>query len=254
MNKILLVKNSFIPSDCSNIIIDNKHIKIISSGDYCIEYIDSDNISLDIELEKNIWVNLFHYSNNKNIEINNNYILNTNSSINISKFYINTTTNEKTNIYLNGDKSSVKYNFSSISDNMNKYIINIYHTGKNTSSNVFNRTIAKENSTNIFDINSYVENGIKDCYLNQHTKIITLGDSNNKINPNMFISEESTTAVHSSVIGNVSDDDLFYLMSRGINYNDSINLIIKGIIFSNIKVNMEYREKILKIIDNLGGE
>ena len=99
-----------------------------------------------------------------------------------------------------------------------------------------------------------MDNGVKNCYLNQQTKIVTLGDSNNKINPNMFIGEESTTAVHSSVIGSISEDDLFYLMSRGISYNDSINLIVKGMILSNINVNMEYREKILKILETIGGE
>ena len=137
---------------------------------------------------------------------------------------------------------------------MHHHIFQIFHNNQNTSSDIINRTIAKEGSTNIFDINSYIENGIKDCYLNQHTKIITLGDSNNKINPNMFISEESTSAVHSSVIGSVNDEDLFYMMSRGINYRDSINLIIKGMILSNINVNMDYKEKILKILDSIGGE
>ena len=64
----------------------------------------------------------------------------------------------------------------------------------------------------------------------------------------MFIGEETTTAVHSSVIGSISEDDLFYMMSRGIDYNTSVNLIVKGMILSNINVNMEYKEKILKIL------
>ena len=141
--------------------------------------------------------------------------------------------------------------YLTVNDN---YLINIYHNDSTTNSDIFNRTIAKENSSNNFDINSYVENKILDCYLNQSTKIITLGDSNNKINPNMFTHDNSVTAIHASVIGNVNEEELFYLMSRGISYNEAIKIIIKGIILSNINPNMEYREKILNILEEVGGE
>ena len=138
--------------------------------------------------------------------------------------------------------------------NDNFYKINVYHLDNNTSSDVFNRIVAKENSSNYFDINSYVDNGIKDCYLNQSTKIVTLGDSDNRVNPNMFISEEDVTAIHSSTIGSINEEDLFYLMSRGISYNDSVKLIIKGMILSNINPDMENMERILNILDSIGGE
>jgi len=254
MNKIKVVENKIIPFDNVEVIINDNSIKFTNNGDYYIEYIDSNDISFTFELDKNICINLFEYSNNNDININNKYILNRSSSLILSKFYCNRNTNEKIDIYLKEEKANIKYNFSSISNDSDKYIINIFHDDKNTSSDIFNRTVSNPNSSNVFDINSYVDNNIKNCNLNQHTKIITLGDSNNRINPNMFIGEESTTAVHSSVIGSISEDDLFYLMSRGISYGDSINLIVKGMILSNINVNMEYREKILKILDILGGE
>lgn len=248
MNKILVVENKIIPFDNSNVIIENNNIKFNNNGNYYIEYMDCNNININIEIEDNVCINLFEYSNNKDINIDNKYNLYKNSSLIISKFYSNDNTNDRANIYLKDNKANIKYNFSSVSKGYDKYIINIYHENNNTSSDIYNRTVAKEGSTNIFDINSYVDNGIKGCYLNQQTKIITLGDSNNKINPNMFIGEETTTAVHSSVIGSISEDDLFYMMSRGIDYNTSVNLIVKGMILSNINVNMEYKEKILKIL------
>jgi len=254
MNKIIVVENRIIPFDSDGLIIDNNSIKFTSSGNYYIDYINSNNVSFSIIIEDNICVNLFEYSNNNKISINNKYILYRNSSLILNKFNSNKGTTENINIYLKGEKANIKYNFSSISDGLDKYIINIYHDDSNTSSDIFNRTVAKEGSSNIFDINSYVDNGIIDCFLNQQTKIVTLGDSNNKINPNMFIGEESTSAGHSSVIGMIDENDLFYLMSRGIDYKTSVNLIIKGMILSNINVNMEYREKILKILDTIGGD
>lgn len=254
MNKIIVVENKIIPFDNSNVLIDGTTIKFIGNGNYYIDYIDCDDVTINIVVENNIYINLFEYSNNKNINVNNKYNLNRHSSLVVSKFYSNDSTNEMINIYLKEEKASIKYNFSSISNNEDKYNINIYHGSDKTSSDIFNRTVAKEGSSNIFNINSYVNNGIRNCYLKQETKIVTLGDSNNKINPNMFIGEETTIAVHSSVIGSISKDDLFYMMSRGISYSDSVNLIVKGMILSNINVNMEVRAQILKILDMLGGE
>lgn len=254
MNKINVVDNKIIPFDNTDVILNNNIITFTNNGDYYLEYITSDNVNIIISVEDNVCVHLFEYSNNNDINTNITYNLGKNSSLIISKFYYNDNTNEEINIYLNKKNANIKYNFSSISKNHDNYLINIYHNDSTTSSDIFNRTIAKENSSNTFDINSYVENKILDCYLNQSTKIITLGDSNNKINPNMFTHDNSVTAIHASVIGNVNEEELFYLMSRGISYNEAIKIIIKGIILSNINPNMEYRERILNILEEVGGE
>ena len=254
MNKINIVKNNIIPCDDSNIQINDNCITFLDSGSYVLEYVDSDNINLDINILKDTCVNIFEFSYSNTININNNYDISKNSNLNIQKFYFNNKCNEIINIYLNGKKASVKYNFSSISNNTDIYKINIYHNDNDTSSDICNRTIAKEGSSNYFDINSYVENGTLDTYLNQSTKIITLGDSTNRINPNMYTHDNSTTAIHSSVIGNVDENELFYLMSRGISYKDSIKLIVKGNILSNINIPDEYWQKINDIVDALGGE
>ena len=231
-----------------------KYINFNNNGNYFIDYIDCNNVSLCINVNNNKCIHLFEYSNNNDINFNIKYNLDMASSLIISKFYYNNKCNEVVNISLNKRGANIKYNFSSISNNDNFYKINVYHLDNNTSSDVFNRIVAKENSSNYFDINSYVDNGIKDCYLNQSTKIVTLGDSDNRVNPNMFISEEDVTAIHSSTIGSINEEDLFYLMSRGISYNDSVKLIIKGMILSNINPDMENMERILSILDSIGGE
>ena len=254
MNKISIVNNSIIPFDDDSVNIDNNDITFSNSGNYILEYIESNDVKLNINVNKNKNINLFEYSYDNDICIDNEYNVDKNSKLIINKFYCNKNCDEKISINLNGEKAIFKYNFSSISNGIDNYKINIYHNSKETESNIVNKTVAKDKSSNYFDINSYVENGIIDTYLNQSTKIITLGDSSNRINPNMYTHDNSTTAVHSSVIGNVSEDELFYLMSRGISYKDSINLIVKGNLLSNINVPDDYWQKINDIIDELGGE
>lgn len=254
MNKIRVVNNMIIPFDNSDVYIYNNEITFLNSGNYLLEYIDSDNINFIINVKEDVCVCLFEYANCNKIMIDNTYNLNKGSSLILSKFTANWESSEEININLKGDGASIKYNFSSICSNDNKYIFNIHHLDNNTSSDIFNRTIARDNSSNFFDINSFVGNGIKDCYLKQETKIITLGDSNNRINPNMFIGEESTTAIHSSTIGGIDSESLFYLMARGIGYKEAVKIIIKGMIISNINPDMKMKEKILNILDKMGGE
>ena len=49
------------------------------------------------------------------------------------------------------------------------------------------------------------------------------------------------------------DELVFYLMSRGIEYNDCIKLLVKGFLFSNIDVDNKMRERILNVIDMYWG-
>lgn len=254
MNRIKVVNNRIIPFDNSDVLINDNKITFLSNGNYSIMYIDCDNVNIEFEVSEDGYVDVMEYSENDDINVKNYYTIQKNGTLVVRKFYCNHSTDEIINIYLKGDKASVKYCFSSISNNKDNYTFNVYHLAKKTSSDLFNRTIARKDSENFFDINSFVDNGIKDCYLNQQTKIITLGDSNNRINPNMFIGENSTEAFHSGVIGSISEDDLFYLMSRGIGHDDAVKLIIKGMLISNINPDTEIREKILGILGMLGGE
>ena len=247
MNKILVINNKIVDND--NVIIKDNVIYLRKSGNYKIEYIDCDNINVNINIESNINVDLLEYSSNNKIKINNKYILNDNSLLNVYKFYYNYDLNENINIDLNGYNSKINYYFSSIGKNNESYKLNINHNHSNSSSNVINKLIAFDKANINCIINSNLEDGKTGCVLNQDTKIITFGDNNCKIEPNMFIEEDDVEARHASVIGKFNQDDLFYLLCRGIKYEEAIKLLVKGYILSNLKMDNEYRMYILNVIN-----
>ena len=88
--------------------------------------------------------------------------------------------------------------------------------------------IAMDNASIEFNIDSNVDYGNSGTIMNQSTKIINLGENRSVIKPNMNISEYDVKAKHGSVVGKFREEDIFYLMSRGISYNDSLKLLIKG--------------------------
>ena len=48
--------------------------------------------------------------------------------------------------------------------------------------------------------------------MDQTTKVLTLGNVETKINPNMFIEEDSVEAKHGSVISSFNEEELYFQM------------------------------------------
>lgn len=231
--------------------IEDNNITFLSSKEYTITVNNTNNITLNLELLDNVSISLFIISMNNDIKINYNHTLNKNSNLKIFKFYFNKNVSVQETINLNGEAAVFSSNFSSITKNNEDYHIIINHNNKNTNSYISNKCICCDNSNINFIIDSILDKGNTNCIMDQTTKILTLGDANAKIEPNMFINDESVEAKHGSSIGTFSYDDVFYLMSRGISENDAIDLLLKGFIFSNLELNLDTKAMIYECIKSI---
>ena len=247
MNRILVRRNKII-LETDKAIIENGVIKLLDSGMYLLEYVDSDNIDLCIKVDDLVVATLFESSFLDKINVNNKYIIG-NGELLVNKFYNNNNVVENIEIDLCSEGAKIDYRFSNICRNEESYVININHKAKNTVSRINNKSIALDGSKLNFIINSRVSKEYEKSILDQNTRIVTLGNSDSKISPNMFIDCDDIEARHGSVIGTFKDDLIFYLMSRGIEYNDAIKLLVKGYLFSNVDADSNLKEKILNVID-----
>ena len=245
MNKILVSKNK-ITSDYDNILINGNTITFSTAGDYFIEY--TANSKNNLRFIINSHVKLFESSFDIELDNHNKYIID-GGSLEVIKFYNNENVNEIIDIDLCQEKDQIDYTFVNICRKEERYTININHKCKNTISNIFNKSIAFKNSLVNFIINSNVYKECIKCKLNQNTRIVTMDECDAKVCPNMFIDLDDVEAKHGSVIGSFKEDNIFYLMSKGINYNDTIKLLVSGYIISGIGKNHYLRQKITDIID-----
>ena len=158
-------------------------------------------------------------------------------------------TYEDVNINLNNVSDRIDYNFANIGSGDEKYVININHNCEKTVSYINNKAIALKNSRVSFIVNSRVENDCVKSILDQNTRIVTMGECDTKIQPNMFIEIDDVEARHGSVVGTFKNDQVFYLMSKGISYNNALKLLIKGYLLSKIEVSQDVRMRIMRIID-----
>ena len=247
MNRILVSRNKII-SETEKVKIDDKVITLLASEIYSIEYEDCDNIDLFINVDDGIVATLFESAFLDTVNVNNKYIIG-NGELKVNKFYNSNKVIENIDVELCSEGAKIDYRFSNICKNEESYVININHKAKNTVSRINNKSIAMDGSKLSFIINSRVSKEHEKSILDQNTRIVTLGNSDSKISPNMFIDCDDIEARHGSVIGTFKDDLVFYLMSRGIEYNDATKLLVKGYLFSNVDAYSNLREKILNVID-----
>ena len=246
MNKILVIDG--IINSSSLVSIDHNNIIFNESGNYIIEYVNTRNVCISFYVENGANVNLQEISFDNDIVVNNNYIISS-GTLTVNKFYSNKLVNENIIASLNSEGAIFNYNFSSVCLLQEKYNITINHNAKKSVSNINNRSVTLRNGKLDFIINSNVLKNMNDSVLNQTTRVVTFDDSEASISPNMFIDCNQVMAKHGSVIGTIDENIIFYLMSRGIDYNTSLKLYIKGFLFADSSVDFDIKNRIFKVID-----
>ena len=216
----------------------NLEIKCLNSTDLCINYNITNDIKINVlfEFEDNVVSNIFEKYNDGFLKIKNTYNLKSFSEVNVQKIYDVKEIKQNDIVNLNGEKSSFNYVLKTISINPERYGLVINHNAPYTVSNIINNAVNICDGSVFFDVIGNVPKGIIECSLNQNNRIVTFNKKKCQINPNLLIDEDNVIAEHSAFIGKFNDEDLFYLQSRGITYEEAIKLLIKGFLFSNLKL------------------
>lgn len=195
-----------------------------------IEYSSEKELKYDIyiTLNSNVNVTIKEKRNGAKNKIQYKYLLNDHSHLTVNRFYDVISIRQLEIINLNGKNAQIDYNFKTISKDEEKYEIIVNHDDIETISNIDNRAVNILNGKITFNVTSTVFSGIKNCVINQTGRIINLNDNACIINPNLLIEDNDVIANHSAFIGKFKDEEIFYLMSRGITYDNAIKLLIKG--------------------------
>ena len=226
MNKIVIENNVLENFSSNEVNIMDNNIYLIGANSLTMDYINTTKANITINIKKDAHINIYEFSNNDNLDIKITYNLE------------------------EGSKLTIKYNFSEVNTAGANHHIIINHNQKETTSNIYTHILEK-NSANInVTVDSILHKHTPKCYLNQETKIMTLGTGSCQIKPNMYIDEDDVEARHGSVIGTFSEDTIFYLMSRGIPREKALELLIKGHILSPLDFAFDFKQKILENINN----
>ena len=137
----------------------------------------------------------------------------------------------KTDINLDGENASLNWHLAALSkEKANKlFEVSVSHNNIGTSSQIDNYGVCKGEAKLNFSGIVHIVNGSHRSVAHQNAKIIIFDDSTDAIaKPILKIDDNDIEASHASSVGKISDDEIFYLTSRGISMEQARELITFG--------------------------
>lgn len=107
-----------------------------------------------------------------------------------------------------------------------------YINGNNNTNNI--KIMGISNGKVFLDVDEIVQDKTKNNILNEDIRILTI-DGVAFVAPKLHVNCLDVQANHNTAISNIREDELFYLMSRGIDINRARNLIKDGYLYGYFK-------------------
>lgn len=132
---------------------------------------------------------------------------------------------------LNGDNAKCEFTGISFAGNGQNLDtgLKVVHNAKNTSSLISSKSISKDGGICTFRSNVYVSKNATNSKVNVSCDSLMLdSESRSDTIPTDRIETDDVQFSHEAKIGKISDEAIFYLMSRGISENEARAMIVRG--------------------------
>ncbi|OFI46640.1 Fe-S cluster assembly protein SufD [Floricoccus penangensis] len=124
--------------------------------------------------------------------------------------------------------------------------------GKNSVGHILQHGVILEAGTLTFNGIGHIIRGAKGADAQQESRVLMLSDkARSDANPILLIDENDVTAGHAASIGQVDPEDLYYLMSRGLDTETAERLVVRGFL-GNVIVEVpvkSVRDEMFDVID-----
>ena len=180
------------------------------------------NYKIDNNHNKNIGYSFNNINQDEN-SVSENFILSSGSN-----FFKN-----EINCNLNGSYSSAFVNgiISLLNDQQHEIRTSINHLVENTKSYQLIKSVLGKDSKAIYQGKIFVNSEAQKTDGYQLSKAILLDESSEfNAKPELEIYADDVKCSHGSASGSLDENSIFYLMSRGLNYQQSKELLINGFI------------------------
>lgn len=124
--------------------------------------------------------------------------------------------------------------------------------GHNSVGHILQHGVILERGTLTFNGIGHIIKGAKGADAQQESRVLMLSDkARSDANPILLIDENEVTAGHAASIGQVDPEDMYYLMSRGLDQATAERLVIRGFlgaVITEIPVK-EVRDEMVSVLD-----
>ncbi len=213
---------------------------------------ENGNLNISKNETKNYVLNFKEHQTNYNIKIAENSHIkllilsyglneaNINLNIEVSRFasvnliagFLNKKTNINSKIYLNEEGANANVNsllISNENDNQSAYY-EIINNAPHTNGNIDVIGIASDKSRVKVDGIGQINEGMHQSNNFQHLTGIISDDATIEMNPYLLIDEHDVIAGHGATVGQIDEEVIYYMMSRGIPEEKARLIYIEGLI------------------------
>ncbi|MET3645204.1 Fe-S cluster assembly protein SufD [Streptococcus gallinaceus] len=153
----------------------------------------------------------------------------------------------------NGSHANLKVVAASSGKQVQGIDTRVTNYGHHSVGHILQHGVILERGTLTFNGIGHIIKGAKGADAQQESRVLMLSDNaRSDANPILLIDENEVTAGHAASIGQVDPEDMYYLMSRGIDCQTAERLVIRGFlgtVITEIPVK-EVRDEMIQVLDS----
>ncbi len=224
LNNQSIILDDLSKIDCEVLVEGDNEIVITNSK---VES-SSVNTIFNIHENANLKLTLFDLSNE---DINNLLTFDLEQNSNVEIVIINLSkkvTNNQITVNLNGQNSQSNVNVISVAKDQAKTKFNVIcnNNAPHTSANIMQRAVALNGGENIFEATGYIAKDCAKAKNFQESRVLLLdGAATGDASPLLLINHHDVEAGHAAGVSRVNDEEMYYLMSRGIDRRSAEELM-----------------------------
>ena len=228
---------------------ENSTVEILEIGES-----DSLKINYDLDVNSNVKLNIFSKEKAGNVD----YSFNLNENASLLVAYADFSTGKKlmkAKVNLLGRNANCAWHLASLSrdEDYKDYVVNFDHKVGETKARMDNYGVCKDKATLNFLGDAVIQKGAKKSSTGQNAKIMVFDPTcHAKASPILCIYENDVEAFHGASEGQINQEHVFYLTSRGLSEDEAKRLITFGYLypimmyFNDEKIKNEIEDCIVK--------
>ena len=216
-----------------NIVIDKDMKLDINFNQDAILFFDLtkvNKLNLKVNVDNNILARIIFWNeDDSDIDIEENYYLNNDSTLNLvygdlAKNHLKR--NVKCDLHRGSELLIDGASLTTVNKKQ-KFVAN--HLENNTTSNINNYAIVSEGGTYYLDVIGKIVKGAKSSKAFQDSRVLTVSDKQSAtVLPQLLIDENDVEAAHAATVGQIDENQLYYMQSRGLSEMESMALLMSG--------------------------
>lgn len=238
-------------------VIDDLELEIVglenSSGTFLLNVYGEGNLNLNLNfLASSQWSFLYMNRSDLSLKVNEVVTIYDHATVSANYGELSNGRHKKSSDYhLVGRHSHIEIQGASIAFNELEWNFDVVHKAKDSYAMVKNHAIVYKGGQLSLEVLGEIEKGFSRSKTHQETRVINLDEKVKAIvNPKLVIDENDVEASHAASVGQPDPEAIYYLQSRGLTLEKTMEMITLGYLMPIVNVieNESIREELTETI------